>query len=151
MSFIKYIRLCLTHLHGFELLVPLPQFIEITFTYTKKDQFSESKVKFRQASNCCEIVLEPSKITYSNKRKDSINSQKLGSQDFSQIANSALKKAKSAIPLLFNGPEVSSSASNKAKLFTEDFCQNSDLNDSGISLLGFPSRTNLRPHNICNS
>ena len=34
------------------------------------------------------------------------------------IANSALKKGKSAIPPLFIGPEVLSSASDGAKLFT---------------------------------
>ena len=41
-----------------------------------------------------------------------------------------------------------SSASNKAKLFTENFSMNSNLDDSGISLPVFPSRTNLKLHNI---
>ena len=41
-----------------------------------------------------------------------------------------------------------SSASDKAKLFPEDFSMNSNLDDSGISLLFFPSRTNLKLHNI---
>ena len=44
---------------------------------------SESKVKFRQASNSCRKVLE----SYANKTKESIISQKLGSQDFWQITN----------------------------------------------------------------
>ena len=39
------------------------------------------------------------------------------------------------------------SASDKAKLFTENFSKNSDLDDSGISLPVFPSRTNLKLHN----
>ena len=47
----------------------------------------------------------------------SITSQKLGSQDFWRNANSVLSKGKSAIPALFNGPEMSSSALDKAKLF----------------------------------
>ena len=41
-----------------------------------------------------------------------------------------------------------SSASDKAKLFTENFSKNSNLDDSGISLPVFPSRTNLKLHNI---
>ena len=41
-----------------------------------------------------------------------------------------------------------SSASGKAKLFAENFSKNSSLDDSGISLPVFPSRTNLKLHNI---
>ena len=55
---------------------------------------------------------------------------------------------KSAIPPLFNGPDVLSSASDKAKLFAKNFSKNSNLDDSGISLPVFPSRTNLNLHNI---
>ena len=39
-------------------------------------------------------------------------------------------------------------ASDKAKLFTENFSRNSNLDDSGIFLPVFPSRTNLKLHNI---
>ena len=114
----------------------------------KKDKSSDSKVKLRQASNSCKRVLEAAKVGYANKTKESITSQKLGSRDFWQIANSVLNKGKSAIPPLFNGPEVLSSASDKAKLFTENFSKNSNLDDSVISLPVFPSRTNLKLHNI---
>ena len=41
-----------------------------------------------------------------------------------------------------------SSASDKAKLFAENFCKNSNLDDSDISLPVFPTRTNLKLHNI---
>ena len=41
-----------------------------------------------------------------------------------------------------------SSASDKAKLFAENFSVNSNLDDSDISLPVFPSRTNLKLHNI---
>ena len=41
-----------------------------------------------------------------------------------------------------------SSASDKAKLFAENFSKNSNLDDSSISLPVFPSRTNLKLHNI---
>ena len=81
-------------------------------------------------------------------KQESITYQKLGSWDFWRIANSVLNKGKSAIPPLFNGPQVLSSASDKAKLFAENFFKNSNLDDSGISLPVFPSRTNLKLHNI---
>ena len=58
------------------------------------------------------------------------------------------KSGKSAIPPLLNGPEVLSSASDKAKLFAENFSMNSNLDDSGVSLPLFLSRTNLKQHNI---
>ena len=41
-----------------------------------------------------------------------------------------------------------SSASDKAKLFANNFSKNSNLDDSGISLPIFPSRTNLKLYNI---
>ena len=87
----------------------------------QKDKFCNSKVKFRQASNHCKRVLEAAKLAYANKTEESITSQKLGSRDFWQNANSVLNKGKSAIPLLFNSLEMLSSTSNKAKLFAENF------------------------------
>ena len=41
-----------------------------------------------------------------------------------------------------------SSASDKAKLFAQNFSKNSNLDDLGISLPVFPSRTNLKLHNM---
>ena len=114
----------------------------------QKDKSSDYEIKFRQASNRCKRVLEAAKLAYANKTKEAITSQKLGSWDFWRIANSVLNKGKSAIPPLFNGPEVLSSASDKAKLFAENFSMNSNLDDSGISLHVFHSRTNLKLHNI---
>ena len=112
------------------------------------DKSSDYKVKFRQASNRCKRVLEVAKLTYANKTKEFIISQRLGSHDFCRIANSLLNKGKSAIPPLFNGPEVLPSASDKAKLFAENVSKNSNLDDPGISLPAFPSRTHLKLHNI---
>ena len=103
---------------------------------------------YRQASNRCKRVLEADKLAYANKTKESITPQKLGSHDFWRIANSVLNRRKSAIPPLFNGPEVWSSTSHKAKLFAENFSKNSNLDDPGISLPVFPCRTNLKLHNI---
>ena len=64
------------------------------------------------------------------------------------LVNGILNKGESAITLLFNGPEVLSSASDKAKMFAENFSKNSNLDDSGSSLPVFPSRTNLKLNNI---
>ena len=118
------------------------------FRLYQQNKSSESKVKFRQASNHCKRVLAAAKLACATKTKESITSQNLGSWDFWRIANSVLNKGKSAIPPLFNGPEVLSSASDKAKLFARNFSMNSNLDDSGISLPVFPSRTNLKLHNI---
>ena len=118
------------------------------FRLYQREKSSDSKVKFRQASNRCKRVPEAAKLAYANKTKESITSQKLGSRDFWQIANSVLNKGKSAIPPLFNRPEVFSSASDKVKLFAESFSLNSNLDDSGVSLPVFPSRTNLKLDNI---
>ena len=49
---------------------------------------------------------------------------------------------------MFNGVEVLSSTFAKAKLFVENFSKNPDLDGLGISLCIFPSRTNLKLHNI---
>ena len=116
------------------------------FRLYQREKSFDSKVKFRQASSHCKRVLEAAKLAYANKTIESITSQKLGSQklDFWRIANSVLNKGKSAIPHLFNRPEVLSSASDKAKLFAENFSLNFNLDDSGVSLPVFPSRTNLR-------
>ena len=116
------------------------------FHLYQQNKSSESKVKFRQASNRCKRIL--AKPAYATKAKESITSQKLGSRDFWRIANSVLNKGKSAIPPLFNGLKVLSSASDKTKLFAKTFSKNSNLDDSGISLRVFLSRTNLKLHNI---
>ena len=59
---------------------------------------------------------------------------KLGSGEFWGNASNLLNKGKSAISPLFNGMEVLSSASDKAKLFAENVSKNSDLDNSGIYL-----------------
>ena len=118
------------------------------FCLHQQNKSSEFKVKLRQASNRCKRVLEAAKLAYATKTKESITSQKLESRDFWQIANTVLNKGKSAIPPLFNGSEVLSPASDKAKLFAKNFTKNSNLDDSGMPLSVFLSRTNLKLHNI---
>ena len=67
---------------------------------------------------------------------------------FWRHANSTLNKGNSAIPPLFIGPEVLPFVSDRAKLFAKNISINSNLDASGISLPIFPSRTNLKLHNI---
>ena len=118
------------------------------FRLYQQNKSSESKAKLRQASNRCKRVLEAAKLAYATKTKESITSQKPGSWDFWRIANSVPSEGKPAIPPLSNGPEVLSSASDKEKLFAKNSSKNSNLDDSGISLPVFPSKTNLKLHNI---
>ena len=47
------------------------------FCLYQQNESSESKVKFRQASNHCKRVLEAAQLAYANKTKESITSQKL--------------------------------------------------------------------------
>ena len=49
------------------------------FRLYQQNKSFESKVKFREASNRCKRVLEAAKVAYSNKTKESITSQTLGS------------------------------------------------------------------------
>ena len=91
------------------------------------------------------MVHEADKLAYANKIKESMTSQKFGSWDFWRIAYNVLNKG---IPPIFNGLELLSSASDKAKLFAKNFSKNSNHDDSGISLPIFLSITNLKLHNI---
>ena len=116
------------------------------FHLYQQNKSSDSKIKFRQASNHCKRVLEAAKLAYANKTKESITSQKLGSLNFWQIANSVLNRGRSATTPLLNSPELLSSTSDKANLFPKNFSKNSNLDGSGISLTALPSRTNLKLH-----
>ena len=87
------------------------------FRFFQQNKSSESKVKFSQPTDHCKRILEAAKFAYANKAKESITSQKHGSQDIWQIPNSVLNKGKSAIPPLFNGLELLFSASDEAKTF----------------------------------
>ena len=105
----------------------------------QQNKSSESKVKVRHASKCSKRVLGAVELAYVNKTKESITSQYLCSHDFWQIANSAFNKSKSAIPPLFNSPEILCAASDKAELFAKNFSKNSNFDDGGISFSVFPS------------
>ena len=64
------------------------------FLLHQQSKSSESKVKFRQTSNCSKRVLEAVKLAYANKTKEFIPSQKLGFGGFGRIANSAFSRGK---------------------------------------------------------
>ena len=64
------------------------------FLLHQQNKSSESKVKFRQTSNCSKRVLEAVKLAYANKTKEFIPSQKLGFGGFGRIANSAFSRGK---------------------------------------------------------
>lgn len=62
--------LSLFHCHCFQLVVLLPEIIEITsFICSCRINYSSSKVKFRQASNLCKRVLVHTKLPLANKTK----------------------------------------------------------------------------------
>ena len=117
-NFVRGFRLELMYIF---LVVSIRSNLTHLFSFVPTDKSSESKVKFRQASNRCKRVLEAAKLAYAIKAKESITSQKLGSQDFWQMANSVLGKGKFAIPPLFKGLQLLSSASDKAQFLAKNF------------------------------
>ena len=98
-------------------------------------------MKFRQASDCCKKVLKAVKLDYTNKTKKSIISPKVGLGDFWRIANRVLNTGESALHYLLNGAEV-------FLQHLKNFSMNSNLDDTGMSLPTFLSRTNVKQHNI---
>ena len=80
-------------------------------------------MKFRQAINCCERVLEAAKLGYTN---------------------SILNKGKSGILSLLNGFEKLFSSSDEAKLIAEIFSRNSKFDESGIISPALLSKANLK-------
>ena len=93
----------------------------------QQNKSSESKVKFRQASNYCKKVLEAAKLAYATKTKESSLPRNVALGTFGKLL------------IVFY---------TFAKWFDENFSKNSNLDGSGNSLSVFPSRTNLKLHNI---
>ena len=105
MSLIESIRSILTHLHCFQLLVLLPKFIEKGF-------------------------LKLLNLHMLRKQKSPSLPRNLVLGTFGELPIVFSAKVNLLLPPLFKALEVLSSASDKAKLFAE----NSNLDDSGISL-----------------
>ena len=55
------------------------------FHLHQKDKYSESKVKFRQASNCCKRVLEAAKLAYANKKRSPLLPRNLALRIFGKL------------------------------------------------------------------
>ena len=53
----------------------------------QQNKFSESKVKFRQASNCCKRVLEAAILAYANERSS------LSSADLQTVVSARIARA----------------------------------------------------------
>ena len=87
------------------------------FRFYQKDKYSDSEVKFKQASNRWEGFLKLPNLHMLIKQS-LLLPRNLALVTFWQIANGILNKGKSPKPLLFNGPEVLSSSSDIAELFT---------------------------------
>ena len=75
-SLIIIIRSSLMHVHGFQLLVLLLQFIEVIFFICTN---RINLLKFSQASNHCKRILQAAKFAYANETKEFIISEELGS------------------------------------------------------------------------
>ena len=119
------------------------------YFHTYKSQpNAENRDLLRKASNSCKRVLNNAKSSYADRTHIRISSQKLGSRDFWRIYNLIVNKNKSLIPPLINGPEVLTSAKDKAELFAQLFAINSNIDDSNATLPDFPKRTKSTLSNI---
>ena len=117
--------------------------LQISLHLYQQNKSSESKLKFRQASNGCKSFFEAAKPAYVNKKKSPSLPRNLALRTSGKlpIVVSVKVNIYYTIPPLFNGPEVLPFVIDKAKLFAENFSKNSNFDDSGISLHVFPSRT----------
>ena len=117
------------------------------FHLFKRNKLVGWKASFRQANNHCKRVIESAKNCYTEKT-ESFVSQRIDSHDFWCTGNSVLNREKVAIPALFNDPDVLAFALEIAKLFTEFFSKNSNLDDSGCELSTLNRRTDITLSNI---
>ena len=81
-----------------------------------------------------------------NQNSISLPTPKLSSHGFRQFL--IMFSTKLDLPGFFNSPEALSSGSDEAKLLAGNVSDDTNLDESGISLLAFPSRTKLKLCNI---
>ena len=120
------------------------------FRLYQQNKSSQSKVKFRQASNCCSCqgFLKLPNLHMLLKQKSPSLPRNLALGTFGELLIVFSTKVNLLYLLYSTDRKVLSSASDKAKLFAKNFSKNSNLDDSGISLPVFSPRTNLKLHNI---
>ena len=97
------------------------------FCFSKQNQSFLSDVKFTNAINCLKRVFETDIILCTDKTKESISSQKLGSLEVRWIAVVFSIKVNLPYLLFLTWPEVPCLSSDKANLFSEIISKNSIL------------------------
>ena len=112
------------------------------FNLYHQNRCTETHRDFRIARNRCKMVLRNAKAGYAASIQSRIEDERLGSRKVWRITNKVLNRGKASVPTVINGPEVLSSALDKAKLFATNFAKNSTLDDQGYDLPSFPARTN---------
>ena len=112
------------------------------FHLFRRDNSVENKRLFSASRRRCRNILRNAKNNYQQSVKTKISTQRLGSRDFWKIFNSISNKGKSAIPPLFDGLNVITSAKDKAELLARSFASNCSLPTSDHILPEFPPRCN---------
>ena len=105
----------------------------------QQNKSSESKVKFRQASNRCKGVLDAAKRAYANKKKSPLLPRNLALRTFGKLSIVLLTNTNLLYCKCKCRPDIK---------IAENSSKNCNLDDSGISLPVFPSRTNLKLYDI---
>ena len=113
-----------------------------------QNRCSDTKAAFRTARNHFKRILRNAKDSYAQSVKSRVAEQRLGSREFWRIRNKVMNRGKGSVPTIINGPEVISSALDKAKLFARNFASNSTLDDHGHPLPELPSLTESRLSNF---
>ena len=111
----------------------------------QKDKSSDSKVKLRQASNRYKRVLEGAKLAYANKTHLFPETWLLGL--FGELLTVFSTKV-NLLYLLYSTTWRCYLLHLIKQIFLLKTSKNANLDDSGISLPVFPSRTNLKLYNI---
>ena len=113
------------------------------FRLYQQNKSSESKVKFRQASNRCKRVLKLPNLHMLLKQESPSLPGNLALRTFGKLLIVFSAKVNLLYLLYSTNWRCCLLHPDKAKLFAKNFSKNSNLDDSGISLPVFPSRTNL--------
>ena len=117
------------------------------FCLHQQNKSFESKVKFRQASNCCKRVHEVAKVAYATQNSPSLP-RNLALGTFGKLLIAFSTKV-NLLYLLYSTDQRSCLLHQiKQNYLLKFFSKNSDLDDSVISLPVFPSRTNLKLQSI---
>ena len=109
------------------------------FFVNRENKIFASKVKFREASNKCKRALEPA-IAMVIKQKSLSLSTKKTHMTFGKLLIVFSTKV-NLLYLLYLMDQGFSSASDKAKVLAKNVSKNANLDDPGISLPAFLSRT----------